>query len=79
MALTSVVLGMPGCWRRRRTRRCAWTPDGRIVLVNAQAERLFGYPREELAGQPVEILVPDASKPPTRACALGTPRTPGPG
>jgi PAS domain S-box-containing protein len=35
---------------------------GRIVLVNAQAERMFGYPREELAGQPVEILVPDASK-----------------
>jgi PAS domain S-box-containing protein len=35
---------------------------GRIVLVNAQAERLFGYPREELAGQPVEILVPDAIK-----------------
>ena len=34
--------------------------SGRIVLVNAQAERLFGYPREELAGQPVEILVPDA-------------------
>jgi PAS domain S-box-containing protein len=33
---------------------------GRIVLVNAQAERLFGYRREELAGQPVEILVPDA-------------------
>ena len=36
--------------------------DGRIVLVNAQAERLFGYPREELAGQLVEILVPDAAK-----------------
>ena len=36
--------------------------DGLIVLVNAQAERLFGYPREELAGQPVEILVPDAIK-----------------
>ena len=35
---------------------------GQIVLVNAQAERLFGYPRDELAGQPVEILVPDASK-----------------
>jgi PAS domain S-box-containing protein len=30
--------------------------------VNAQAERLFGYPREELAGQPPEILVPDAIK-----------------
>ena len=27
---------------------------GQIVLVNAQAERLFGYPREELAGQPVQ-------------------------
>jgi PAS domain S-box-containing protein len=36
--------------------------DGLIVLVNAEAERLFGYPREELAGQPVEILVPDAIK-----------------
>jgi PAS domain S-box-containing protein len=35
---------------------------GQIVLVNAQAERLFGYPREELAGQPVEILVPHAIK-----------------
>jgi PAS domain S-box-containing protein len=34
--------------------------DGRIALVNAQTERLFGYSRDELAGQPVEILVPDA-------------------
>jgi len=34
--------------------------QGRIVLVNAQTERLFGYRREELAGQPVEILLPDA-------------------
>ena len=32
---------------------------GRIGLVNAQVERLFGYTREELAGQPVELLVPD--------------------
>jgi protein-histidine pros-kinase len=31
---------------------------GRIVLTNAQTEKLFGYPREELLGQPVEILVP---------------------
>ena len=33
-------------------------PDGRITLMNAQAESLFGYARDELIGQPVEILVP---------------------
>jgi PAS domain S-box-containing protein len=32
---------------------------GRIALVNAQTERVFGYPRDELIGQPVEILVPE--------------------
>jgi PAS domain S-box-containing protein len=32
--------------------------QGQIVLVNAQTERLFGYPREELTGRPVEILIP---------------------
>src|SRR5215469_4403120 len=31
---------------------------GRIVLVNAQTERLFGYPREAILGQPVEVLIP---------------------
>jgi PAS domain S-box-containing protein len=35
---------------------------GRIALVNAQAERLFGYGRLELVGQPVEVLVPDAAR-----------------
>jgi protein-histidine pros-kinase len=32
---------------------------GRIVLVNTQAERLFGYTREELRGQAVETLLPE--------------------
>jgi PAS domain S-box-containing protein len=32
--------------------------DGKIVLVNSQTERLFGYARQEIIGQPVEILVP---------------------
>jgi PAS domain S-box-containing protein len=31
---------------------------GLIVMVNAQIERLFGYLRQELIGQPVEMLVP---------------------
>lgn len=32
--------------------------DGTIVLANAQAERMFGRPREALIGQPVETLMP---------------------
>lgn len=32
---------------------------GRIVLVNAQTETLFGYSRDDLVGQPVELLVPE--------------------
>jgi diguanylate cyclase (GGDEF)-like protein/PAS domain S-box-containing protein len=32
---------------------------GRIVLVNAQAERLLGYSRWELEGETIELLVPE--------------------
>lgn len=32
--------------------------SGRIVLVNAQTERMFGYSRAELIDQAIEILVP---------------------
>lgn len=32
--------------------------SGRIVLVNSQTERLFGYSRGELLEQPVEMLMP---------------------
>src|SRR5262249_34276156 len=33
--------------------------QGRIVLVNAHVEELFGYARDELIGKGVEILVPE--------------------
>ena len=51
---------------------------GRIVLVNAETEKLFGYPREELIGEPVEILVPERFRrqhPAHRAGYTAEPRT----
>ncbi len=33
--------------------------DGRIVLVNREIERLFGYSREEILGRSIELLVPE--------------------
>lgn len=37
--------------------------QGRIVLVNEFAEKLFGFTREEILGKPVEVLVPDYIRP----------------
>ncbi len=50
--------------------------SGQIVLVNAQTQKLFGYEREELLNQPVEILVPQrfrGAHPGHRASFFGKP------
>ena len=36
--------------------------DGTILLVNAQAELLFGYGRDDLIGQPLQLLVPTSAR-----------------
>lgn len=36
--------------------------DGRIVLIDGVTEKMFGYRREELVGQPLEILVPENAR-----------------
>ncbi|MGP7998440.1 MAG: PAS domain S-box protein [Streptosporangiaceae bacterium] len=51
--------------------------SGRIIMVNAQVEGLFGYQQEELEGQLVEMLVPDAGRtvhPPHRARYMADPK-----
>jgi PAS domain S-box-containing protein len=34
-------------------------PDGRIVLWNAAAERIFGWPADEALGQSLDLIVPE--------------------
>ena len=33
--------------------------DGRMILVNARTEEMFGYPKSQLLGQVIEMLLPD--------------------
>src|SRR4051794_33070874 len=35
---------------------------GTILMVNAEAARIFGYPRAELVGQPIEMLIPQGCR-----------------
>jgi PAS domain S-box-containing protein len=51
--------------------------EGRIVLVNREIERMFGYSREELLGQAIELLVPSAVRaahPADRARFMANPK-----
>jgi PAS domain S-box-containing protein len=53
--------------------------QGNIVLLNAQAETLFGYDRAELLGRAVETLIPDrycATHPSLRSAYLAQPQPP---
>ena len=50
--------------------------SGRITMVNSQLERLFGYERAELMGQPIEMLLPEryrAAHPGQRAAFFHSP------
>ncbi|HXJ75844.1 MAG TPA: PAS domain S-box protein, partial [Candidatus Dormibacteraeota bacterium] len=35
---------------------------GTILMVNAEAARIFGYPRAELVSQPIEMLIPQGRR-----------------
>jgi PAS domain S-box-containing protein len=37
-------------------------PDGTIVLVNVETERQFGYGRDDLVGQALQLIIPDVAR-----------------
>jgi PAS domain S-box-containing protein len=37
--------------------------DGIVVLINSEAERMFGYAHDELPGQSIELLIPEHVRP----------------
>jgi protein-histidine pros-kinase len=52
--------------------------NGEIVFINSQTELLFGYPRAELLGRPIEVLLPERFRemhPSHRAGYVGRPRS----
>ncbi len=50
------------CSSTPATRSWSATRDGRIVIANEETERLFGFTREELLGEPIEVLLPQAAR-----------------
>lgn len=81
IALLAGEIGRARDHRRQATRfRSAieGAPDAMVIvdergcinLVNAQTEQLFGYSRDELIGQPVEMLLPEALRDGHRARRL---------
>lgn len=50
--------------------------EGLLVLVNSQAERLFGYERAELLGLTMDVLVPELFRPGDPVLSAAVPSTP---
>jgi protein-histidine pros-kinase len=50
--------------------------DGRILLANPEAARMFGYPLDELVGEPVEVLIPERLRDAHRVHRTGYVRRP---